>query len=407
MKKIVMDLNSIKKVNRSVLLKILRENGPMPRKDIAELSGLSAGAITIISNEMVKEGIIKEVGFAEPSGKAGRKKILLDIDKSHKYILGINIEKEKVTVALSDLDLNVIADKIFETDSDKEPEAFLFEIVEKIKDLLWKLDISKSNILGIGAGIVGKVDPKLGVSIEAYDIWKKEVNIKKILEKSLKIPVVVDNNVRALALAEIFCSDSKELSDFIFVKHGPGIGAAIVINKKLLYGSQNLAGEIGHIIINPDGPVCACGQRGCLETLISTRRLKKEIKVIFSEETMPVLYNICNGNKDLIRNSMIFEAFERGDKKIIDMVKRNISYISIGIINIMKTIDPERIIFFGDLFKYKVLMEELKMKMSKQLNDDTIGEKLETSCLEYRTPAIGGLAIALEKLFYDTGAIYK
>ncbi len=407
MKKSVMDLNSIKKANRSVLLNILKENGPMSRKDISEISGLSAGAITIISNEMLNEGIIKEVGHADSSGKAGRKKILIDIEMEHKYVIGINIEKEKITLAISNLDLNIIGDKELDTDSEKQPEESLLEIVEHIKDLLWKMDISKSNVLGIGVGIVGKVDPVDGVSHEAYDIWKKSVNIKEILEKSLKIPVVVDNNVRSLALAEIYCSEIKDLSDFIFIKHGPGLGAAIVINKKLLYGYQNMAGEIGHIIIDSDGPECSCGQRGCLETLISTRRLKNEIKTTFSQKNFPVLYDLCNGKKETIRSSMIFKAFELGEKKIIERINQNLFHLSVGIINLIKTLDPEKIIFFGDLFKHNVLIEQLKKTMNNQIENKPIGDKLLTSCLEYRTPAIGGLAIALEKLFYETGAIYK
>ncbi len=407
MKKTIMDLNSIKVANRSVLLKILSENGPMSRKDISELSGLSAGAITIISNELLNEGIIKEVGHADSTGKAGRKKILIDIEKKHKYILGINIEKERISLAISDLDLNIIIDDEFDMENDIPPEELFLDIVEKIKDLLWKMDISKSNVLGIGVGVVGRVDPVNGISMEAYDIWNEQVPIKDLLERSLKIPVVVDNNVRALALAEIYCSEMKDLSDFIFLKHGPGLGAAIVINRKLLYGFQNMAGEIGHIIVDPEGPECGCGQRGCLETLISTRRLKKEIKENFNETEYPVLYKLCNGEKDIIRSSMIFRAFELGEEKIIEKIQKNLIYLSVGIISIMKTVDPEKIIFFGDLFKHSVLIEQLKKTMISQINDESIGEKLITSCLEYRSPAIGSLAIALERLFYETGAIYK
>src|SRR6056297_233821 len=177
MKKKVMDLNSIKKVNRSVLLNILRDKGPMSRKDIAAISGLSAGAITIIATEMLNEGIIKEAGLAERNGKAGRKKILLKIEKSHKFILGINIEKDLTTIAISNLNLSILSSKEFITDATLSPDRYLNEIVEKIKEVLWKLDISKGNILGIGVGIVGKVDPLNGISMDAYGIWEKEVDI--------------------------------------------------------------------------------------------------------------------------------------------------------------------------------------------------------------------------------------
>lgn len=406
MKKKVMDLNSIKKVNRSVLLNILREHGAMSRKDIAAVSGLSPGAITIIATEMLHEGILKEAGLEDRNGKAGRKKILLKIEKSHKFILGINIEKDMTTIAISDLNLSILSSRDLKTDASLSPDVFLTEIIDNIKDLLWKLDISKGNILGIGVGIVGKVDPLAGKSIDAYGIWDRPVEISLFLSTSLKLPVVIDNNVRALALAEINCSKIKNIDDFVFIKHGPGIGAAIVINKKLIYGSENQAGEIGHIIVNSNGPQCNCGQKGCLETVISTRRMKKTVKQAFDKTKTSILYQLCNGDKNKINTSLIFSAYEKGDPYIQQIINENIRYMATGIINLMKTLDPQRIVFFGELFKFTSLMEELVMQIEAILCDDSVKKKIVTSCLEYKCKAIGPLALALERLFYDTGAIY-
>lgn len=406
MKKKVMDLNSIKKVNRSVLLNILRDHGAMSRKDIAALSGLSPGAITIIATEMLNEGILKEAGLEDRNGKAGRKKILLKIEKAHKFILGINIEKDMTTIAISDLNLSILSSKELVTNTKSLHNGFLEEIVENIKDVLWKLDISKGNILGIGVGIVGKVDPVTGKSLEAYGIWDKEVDLSGFLTKSLKLPVVVDNNVRALALAEINCSKRKNIDDFVFIKHGPGIGAAIVINKKLIYGSENQAGEIGHIIVNSDGPQCSCGQKGCLEAVVSTRRMKKTVQMAFDKATTPILYRLCNGEKAKINTSLVFSAYEDGDPYIQKIIDNNIKYMATGIINLMKTLDPQRIIFFGELFKHESLMKELINQIELMLCDESIKNKIVTSCLEYKCKAIGPLALALERLFYETGAIY-
>ncbi len=407
MKKKVMDLNSIKKVNRSVLLNILRDHTAMSRKDIAEISGLSPGAITIIATEMLNEGILKEAGLEDRNGKAGRKKILLKIEKKHKFILGINIEKDITTVAISDLNLSILSSKELQTNASLSPESFLSEIIDNIKDVLWKLDISKGNILGIGVGIVGKVDPLAGKSVDAYGIWDKEVELSSFLSKTLKLPVVVDNNVRSLALAEINCSKRKNIDDFVFIKHGPGIGAAIVINKKLIYGSENQAGEIGHIIVNSDGPQCNCGQKGCLEAVVSTRRMKNTVQMAFNETNTPILYQLCNGNKSIINTSLIFSAYENGDPYIQKIIDDNIKYMATGIINLMKTLDPQRIIFFGELFKHESLMKELINQIERMLCNDSVKNKVVTSCLEYKCKAIGPLALALERLFYDTGAIYK
>jgi predicted NBD/HSP70 family sugar kinase len=243
--------------------------------------------------------------------------------------------------------------------------------------------------------------------MEAYGIWNKEVDLGGFLSKSLKLPVVVDNNVRSLAMAEINCSKRKNIDDFVFIKHGPGIGAAIVINKKLIYGSENQAGEIGHIIVNSDGPQCSCGQKGCLEAVISTRRMKKTVQMAFDKSTTPILHRLCNGDKGKINTSLIFSAYENGDPYIKKIIDDNIKYMATGIINLMKTLDPQRIIFFGELFKYESLMKELINQIEQMLCKESIKNKIVTSCLEYKCKAIGPLALALERLFYETGAIYK
>jgi len=191
MKNSVMDLNVVKKNNRSVILNVLRDRGCLSRKDIADITGLSPGAVTTISNEMLSEGALIEVGTASGNGRAGRKKILLDINKKHRFIIGINIEKENTIISISNLSLEMLTTTRIKTNSRTDPERFLEEIVEESKSLLWKLDISKSSVLGIGVGIAGKVDSVNGVSEYAYGVWNKSVKVREILEALYNIPVVV------------------------------------------------------------------------------------------------------------------------------------------------------------------------------------------------------------------------
>jgi len=412
-----MDLNVVKKNNRSVILNVLRDRGCLSRKDIADITGLSPGAVTTISNEMLSEGALIEVGTASGNGRAGRKKILLDINKKHRFIIGINIEKENTIISISNLSLEMLTTTRIKTNSRTDPERFLEEIVEESKSLLWKLDISKSSVLGIGVGIAGKVDSVNGVSEYAYGVWNKSVKVREILEALYNIPVVVENNVRGLALAEVNCSKERNLKNFIFIKHGPGIGAAIIIDKKLLYGANNMAGEIGHIIVNVDGYECSCGQRGCLETTISSKRIISQVRKWFSKEKTPRIYQNCNGASEKVDIDTIFKTYfmesddsityTQHEDEIRELIEEVIFYLALGIVNLIKMIDPENLVFYGEIFKYKKLMGLLNDKIETLLRSSGLKSQLHTSCLEFTSPSIGGLSIALEHLFFETGAIYK
>ncbi|GAA0178373.1 hypothetical protein SH2C18_14410 [Clostridium sediminicola] len=186
---------------------------------------------------MVKEGIVKEVGqFEEEDTRSGRKKVLNDIDYNYKYVIGINIEAFSINIGVSNIDREIVSFSNMETDKGVQPKELLMKIANECMSILWKANIFKQDIIGVG--IIGTVDASAGISKHAYGLGQEKVNVKKILEDALDLEVIVDNNVRTMALREIDYNTQEDMSNVIYIKYGPEIGSSVIINNDIYYGSK-------------------------------------------------------------------------------------------------------------------------------------------------------------------------
>lgn len=400
------NLTSLKMGNRSQILNVLKNTGAISRVDIAKKLHLTPAAITILVNEMLKDGIVVEAGPVEEKDKrSGRKKVLLDINRDYKNIIGINIESDTVNIGVSNIKGEVLVYKRISTDKTLSPKDFLKDIASICMNMLWKENILKENIIGVGVGIVGPVEKTKGVSIHAYGLWKNEVPVKEILEKYLELRVVVDNNVRTLALGEIDYHSKEEMSNVLFLKYGPGIGSSVIINNELYTGSGYSAGEIGHTIVECNGDICRCGRRGCLETTSSYSAIIKEINMIFSIEKTPKLYKLCSEDVANLNLSYVLEAADLGDALVVDILKDAIFKLSVAISNAAKLYDPRRVILYGEAFNNPLIMSNLKAFMSELMVEKDVEDFIFLSKLNYKSNYIGAVALALREFFYNTGGM--
>lgn len=407
-KKIGINMGGVKVNNRSSILRILHMNGPMSRKDIAQLVNLTPAAVTILTNEMKEETILMETGELAEDKRAGRKKILIDINYNYKYVIGINIESDYINLGIANLKGETITSKSILTDNRIKPEELLENVANECIGMLWKTNILKDDVLGVGVGIVGLVEEERGISKKAYGLWDKEVPVKKILEEALALKVIVNNNVKALAIGQIdYGNDHSHegLSNMLFIKYGPGIGSAIIINKEIYYGSNNRSGEIGHTIIDSNGKVCRCGKKGCLETLASKNAMIEKVKEEITSENAPFLYAKCKGNIVNIDMADILESASKGDYLTIQIVKETTKFMSIAISNAISLIDPNKVLLYGKTFKDSFFYDEFIKAMQKVYNEKEIEEMLEVSQLTNKSNYIGGAALAIRQFFFQTGGI--
>lgn len=396
------NMSDVKINNRALILNQLKEE-KKSRKDIAEKIQLTPAAVTILVNEMIQEGCIRECGYIEEPGRVGRKRVFIELNKDYKYVIGVNIEPSLISVGISNLSSEIIQ-SIDEKINGMSVEQIMDSIVKTCKDLLWNLNISKKDVLGVGVGIVGIVDSKHGISKHAYGLWREPVDIENILTKKLDLPIIVENNVRVLALAEMELTMHRHIQNMVFIKYGPGIGSAIIADKEIYKGAYNNAGELGHMIIDINGKECRCGQNGCLETVASIGTLIEEIKQEFSEVLYPILFKLTKGSIDKINDSILIQAYKLGEELVVSKVNKAWDYLGIGIVNMIKLYDPHKIIVYGEIFNDQLFVKKLMEEIKDYGHIDNAINKIKKSGLSQER-CIGGAVLVIKELFYKTGAI--
>ncbi|WP_047382149.1 ROK family protein [Cetobacterium sp. ZWU0022] len=349
-----MNLENLKNNNKIAILSYLNKNGESSRKKIAEGLNLTTATLTILTNELIEEGIVVELG-ALTEGKVGRKQILIDIKKESKLVVGIEISKNSIHYNLIDLKTNIVENLSWKYEKPFEENFFkniLGEILRTLKD-------RKELLLGVGVTVYG--------SLSENDIWEREVpDIKKIVEEEMRLPVFIQNNIRALALTEEYLNKAER--DFWLVKYGPGVGAAIIMNGELVEGNKRLAGDIGHISFESGEEICrVCGQIGCLESEVNFEKLLKEF-----EKEILIKNPIQEGEKDSEYILRLINTSKTNEMKLEKALQKIGKAISIG----ASILDSNKIILAGDILEnfdlFKILQENILKNSLVLKNEDII-----------------------------------
>ncbi len=338
-----MNLENVKSRNQSAIIGLLYDHGPMSRKDIAEAVGLTAASVTLICTELLENGIIVELGEVTTEKRAGRKKILVDINSDYKKSLCIAIESDETYLCVADLRGGIISTAEYKTDRSMDPEAFLKMISTEGQRLLWDSDVSRDTLLGVGVTIPGRVDHEKGISISSYNIWGKSLPVKDIMEQTLKTDVMVCNNLKAAAEYEILFGRGKREKNLFLLKWGPGVGSAMIIDGRIYMGSHNLAGEIGHTTLENGGKSCSCGKKGCLEMYLSTAAIMEDIEKMTGDASI--------FREDINRLS---------DEGLRELMDEKMDRLSRSLGNAISLLDPDRVVVLGDIFEVPGIFDRFR-----------------------------------------------
>lgn len=372
-----LNMEIVKRRNRSAILRLISGEGPISKKDIAARLSLTPAAVTQICGEFMESGLLLERGIGnEEVIRAGRKKILIDINPVYSFIYGINIDPEKTEIALCDLKGEAVGITTVKTVREVEPEAFLADIAAVCGQLREETKISSEKIAGAGVGITGIVDRERTKSIRAYGIWEKPVEIGRLLEEQLHIPVKVENNVNAFAAAELLFGRGRRHDNLLLVKWGPGVGSSVIIDSRIYEGRHGKAAELGHFIVEKDGELCGCGRRGCLETKVAGWVLQKKI---------PGFPDQMDG-----QNSQELA-------QAVDLFAR-------AIVNAATILAPERVILYGGLFRNPMLREMLTDACSSY-DGELGGGRICCSELAEKEGYIGPVAFFVRENIFCGGII--
>ena len=392
------NVGNLKNNNRSAILKLLNDQVAMSRKDIAAALGLTPATVTVICSELIDAGLLRELGELQDEKRAGRKKILVGINYDRYFVLSVSIESAETCVSLTNLMGEQGRFKRLKTDTECPPEEFLRRIAAECKALLRKSGVSGESVLGVGVSVPGDVRRETGVSLQAYRVWGEPVPIGAILSEQLELPVIVDNNVRAFAEAELIFGSGKDFENMLFIKWGPGVGSAIVIQKQIYNSNRSKNAEIGHFVMDPQGPPCRCGRRGCLETFVGTHAMAEQLRFHCTEARMPQLYERVGGDLAEIAAHNFTQFLPLEDPAMWRIIEEDVAMFARSVCHVITMLAPDRVVLYGRLFEQSALTERF-LANCKALDARYDEDYIIRSELWDKIDYIGPLALVVNQLF--------
>ncbi|GAB4504725.1 MAG: ROK family transcriptional regulator [Anaerolineales bacterium] len=400
---------------QAVLLSLLtavdsEDKQPLSRIQLARKTKLSSTTITNLVAELIEQGIVTEDKNAceDEQRPVGRPRTGLSLIPNARYVVGVHIGVGLYRVAVMNLRAEITCSKIVNFDITTPADEVLQRVSTDIHELLSGCGLDRRLILGIGVGASGLVDYLKGVNIFAPNLDWHYVPIRDYLEKQVGLPVVVENNVRAMALGEAYFGSGREAQSLAFVYGRTGVGAGFVVNRQLFRGSSTGAGEIGHMILLPEnGEPCRCGNRGCLETLVSEAVILRRAGAIAKSEPDGILARLMANPADQSPAECVFQAARQGDASVQQLIQEIGQYLGIALANLVNIFNPEWIVL-GGLFAQG---EDLILPVTRQTLHRTafagLGEKVKlvTTSFGWRAGITGAAALALLAFFYRQPSI--
>src|SRR6201991_1137396 len=330
-------LESLRRLNRLRVIRALRDEGHISRADIARRTGLSRSTVSSLVADLQADGLVVE--RPEPGSAHGaqgsRPPILLSFDASAGAAVGIDFGHSHLRVAVSDLASTILAERTRPLDTDHDAQEGLDAAAELVEQTLADAGVDRSAVIGAGMGLPGPIESGEGVvgTSAVLPGWIG-MTAEAEMRRRLDIPVMVDNDANLGALAEAAFGAGRAAGDLVYLKVSSGIGAGLILNGRLYRGSGGLAGELGHVLVDPDGIVCRCGNRGCLETVAATGALVDLLRASHGEDLT------VQGMLDAAR------AGDAGCRRVIHDAGRALGQVVATLLNVL---NPELLVVGGDL----------------------------------------------------------
>lgn len=336
------DQNTIRKHNASLVLNQLRLHAPLARADLAKRVGLNRSTISSIMTRLLEEKLVIETELR--ADKIGRPGLLLELNPEGGCAIGVEIGVDFVRVVLTNFVAEVLWRRRLLISDGESQEMYLHIAEEMIRQALRRAKEQDLRVLGIGLGVPGMVDVAAGELRYAPTLHWHNVDFGRRWADKFQLPVVVENNANAAALAEYYFGEAREAPSFVYLNASAGLGCGIVIDGRLFRGQSGFAGEVGHMTLDPDGDLCSCGRRGCWETFVGPRAVVSKYRQRLE---------MGNGNRyndmDGVGFAEVIEAGAMGDSAASAVLQDVAIYLGMGIGNLVNLLNPQLVILGGVL----------------------------------------------------------
>jgi len=329
-----------REINRQIALNLIRSRQPISRADLARLMGVRRGAMSRLVKDLIRSKQVFEGSKGE--SKRGRKPLHLYIETRRRCAVAVDVSASRTLMQVTD-PLGSPLLEMLEFPTRTRPHDLVLELARHITRVL-KAHPEFGTCMGVGVVIAGLVDTERGRLRFAPTLGWRDVDIREPLETAIKLPVVVENSVKACVLAQVWAvrGDAPIDGPVAFVNASDGVGVGIAIDGELLRGALNNAGEFGHVPLSMDGPRCACGQNGCWEAYVSVRATVA--RYLGSDPSWPAV-----SRSSTTTVATIVARARKGEAKAIETLCETGCYLGRGFATIVKAVEPRRIYMSGEI----------------------------------------------------------
>jgi len=380
----------IQEMNRLLVIRLLQKSKVLSRAEITKQSELNQSTVTNIINDFLDWGLVRETGLI--AGNRGRRSIAIELVSEDYMIIGVRLARKYFSVGAFDLSGKCYDIETTEVDLLDKPEKILSTIQ---KQILRKKELyNEKSILGVGIALPGpfiKSEGHIAMLTETSG-WQN-IDIVDYMQKGIGLKVFLEHDANAAALAEWRYTQNYDIeTPTLCIMAGQGVGAGIMNQGKIVTGSLGIAGEIGHMSIQYDGPKCECGNHGCLEMFCSTIKIQQAIR----EKRIEYPETICQSDCHI---SEIIDAYKKGDRLAHDVVNRAGRYLGYGIANLINIINPGLIIIGDELSKageefLESVVDTVKQRVLPKLYENT---QIVLSKLEDEPALLGTGMLVIEE----------
>lgn len=399
------DKSIINAMNKRDVINIIRSEGTIFRAEIARISGLSMPTIMKIVDNLIELGLIREIGKGESSG--GKPPKLLEFVPDSYYCIGIDLGSTRITGLMLDCYGNIAYKETVLNQVNLSVDLMIERICDVVENIISHFKSDVKRIIGIGIGMPGLIDNDTREVLFSPNIGWENVDLVAKIHERFKMPVMIENVTRSMAMGERYFGIAKETKNFICVNLGYGIGSAMMVNGELYSGTTGTSGELGHVVINPHGPKCECGNYGCIEAVSSANAISKAAREQLKQQENSILWEMCGADPNKIEAKTVFDAAKQGDLIACEIIDNAIEYLGLGLALMINLLDPQYIILEGGMANAgDILTDKLETVIARhRMKYAGMRCKMVVSEFGSDAAAIGGASLVLDKFIEQGGVI--
>ena len=398
----------LKRRNRMQILRVIRENGPISRVDISAMLHITRAAVTIITNEMIAQSILEEVGEEpqDPSNeiRKGRRKILLDINPTYRFALGVYIDEASISIGLTTLNAQALDKRSLTLEPDASSSDITEQIAITVRKMLQNSCLHVEDIVGIGIGVMPSMWNRVHAVVKDGNLDFSE--LEQAVEQACNLPVYIGNAISLFAMASInYAEHYGQPVNQVFLHAGPVFHIAVIQNNQLVNGFQRYTHVVERFCVHPNGKPLDGYPNGSVKAELSKQSMVEDVATIYGKDKTPALYALTEGDMEAVSLPMLLTAWDQGDLALESLVKHYLDMLCCLLINVLQAYFAQKVYLHNFGFNERHL-EQIRQHMAS-IAGEAEADRIALSAIEERYHFMCGCCYAIQHGFFMKGGMME